>query len=81
MTGHVQGVFFRASTRAEAERRGVAGWVRNRPDGTVEAELEGPDEAVRAVADWMEHGPDGAHVVDVEVGDLPGLGEVGFRVR
>ena len=81
VTGRVQGVCFRDSTRIEAERRGVAGWVANRPDGSVQAELEGPRDAVDAVVGWMGRGPDLARVEDVQVRDLPALGEAGFRVR
>ena len=81
MTGHVQGVFFRDSTRAEAQRRGVAGWVANRPDGSVEAELEGPEGAVDAVVAWMRRGPEHARVEDVQVSDRAELGEAGFSVR
>lgn len=81
MTGHVQGVFFRDSTRAEAERRGVAGWVRNLADGSVEAELEGPAEAVGAVVEWLARGPEHARVEDVQVTTRPELGGTGFAVR
>jgi acylphosphatase len=65
--GRVQGVWFRGSMQDEAERLGVAGWVRNRPDGTVEAELEGAREAVDALVAWAHRGPRGARVTDVRV--------------
>jgi acylphosphatase len=52
ITGHVQGVGFRYAMRAEARRRGVSGWVRNRRDGSVEALLQGEADAVRALVDW-----------------------------
>lgn len=81
VTGRVQGVFFRDSTRAEAERHGVAGWVRNLPDGTVEAELEGAEPDVEAVVAWMRSGPDRARVAHVTVGDVAEYGETEFRVR
>ncbi|MGI3779326.1 MAG: acylphosphatase [Janthinobacterium lividum] len=81
VTGHVQGVFFRDSTRTEARRRGVTGWVRNLPDGSVEAELEGSDADVDIVVSWMGAGPDQAQVDDVQVSDVPETGERGFRVR
>jgi acylphosphatase len=60
--GLVQGVFFRASTREQALRHGVTGWVRNRRDGSVEALLQGPDEAVDSMVEWARHGPRGARV-------------------
>jgi acylphosphatase len=79
--GHVQGVFFRETTRREAKRRGVAGWVRNLPDGTVEAVLEGEPGAVERVADLCRSGPPGARVVRVDVeGETP-EGLSGFEVR
>ena len=79
--GRVQGVFFRDSCRAEAQRAGVAGWVRNEPDGTVRARLEGDPEAVGRVLAWAENGPPHAEVERVEVEEVApsGLGE--FRVR
>ena len=79
--GHVQGVFFRDSCRREASRRGVAGWVTNRRDGTVEAVLEGDPAAVDAVVGWCERGPRGANVVRVEVSEEEpeGLSEFGVR--
>lgn len=80
--GRVQGVFFRASTERHAEREGVAGWVRNRPDGTVEAWLEGSGEAVEAVETWIRGGgPPAGRVDRVEVlddGTPEGLSD--FRV-
>ncbi len=66
VTGRVQGVFFRASTRDRAREAGVVGWVRNRPDGAVEAHLEGPEAAVERVEGWIrDGGPSGAVVDDV----------------
>ena len=79
--GHVQGVWFRESTRQEAERRGVSGWVANRPDGTVEALLEGPDDAVEAVAAWARSGPPGARVERVDETPEAASGVRGFSVR
>jgi len=67
VTGRVQGVFFRAWTRDEARRGGIAGWVRNCPDGSVEAHLEGELSAVRWLIDKMAYGPQGARVDNVEV--------------
>jgi len=63
--GRVQGVWFRESTRREAERLGVRGWVRNRREGTVEVLAEGPKENVRKLVDWCHHGPPSARVMRV----------------
>ena len=79
--GRVQGVFFRDSTRERADTEGVAGWVANRPDGTVEAVLEGDDDAVDAVVAWMQDGPRPAEVERVEVNDEEPEGLSGFEVR
>ena len=81
VSGLVQGVFFRDSCRREAERRGVAGWVRNTRAGTVEAELEGDDEAVDAVVAWCRSGPPQASVSGVDLDDLEPTGATGFEVR
>jgi acylphosphatase len=79
--GHVQGVFFRDTARREARRRGVAGWVRNRADGAVEAVFEGEPEAVAEMVSFCERGPRGAEVRDVETSDEPPEGLSGFEVR
>lgn len=79
--GRVQGVWFRESTRIEAERLGVHGWVRNRPDGTVEAVLEGAPLAVRQLEVWCHQGPSGARVTEVVSNAEPPLGEKPFSVR
>jgi acylphosphatase len=79
--GHVQGVFFRDTTRREAARRGVAGWVTNRADGAVEAVFEGAPEAVAAMVDFCESGPRGADVDRVELVDEEPEGLNGFDVR
>ncbi|MBS3956939.1 MAG: acylphosphatase [Clostridiales bacterium] len=67
VSGRVQGVCFRAATNAEAVRLGVSGWVRNLPDGRVEAVLEGSPEAVAAAIEWCRTGPPRAAVASVEV--------------
>jgi len=73
--GKVQGVFFRESTRAEALRLGLTGWVRNLSDGSVEALAEGPPEALEDFVRWCHRGPLQAHVTDVERVDAPAQGE------
>jgi acylphosphatase len=79
--GRVQGVFFRDSTRREAERRGVAGWATNRSDGAVEAVFEGAPEAVEAMVQFVRSGPGHAEVSDVEVREEAPEGLSGFSVR
>ena len=73
--GIVQGVFFRESTRRQAERHGVTGWVRNRGDGSVEAAFEGEAADVDAVVAWCERGPLGAEVEEVRAVEEPYRGE------
>jgi acylphosphatase len=74
ISGRVQGVFFRMETSRAAERYGVWGWVRNLPDGTVEAVFEGDEGQVAAVLEWCGQGPRAADVksVDVTWGDYTG---------
>ena len=79
--GEVQGVWFRDSTRERAQAHGVAGWVRNRPDGAVEGVLEGQPEAVERVASFLRTGPPRARVERVEVQEEPPEGLTDFRVR
>lgn len=81
VTGRVQGVGMRMACAAQAEREGVAGWVRNRIDGTVEAVLEGEDEAVDRLLRWLHAGPTPARVDHVEVRAEQPQGEHGFTVR
>lgn len=81
VAGRVQGVFFRDGTRREAARHGVTGWVRNRGDGTVEAVLEGPADAVDAVVAWCRTGPPSAVVTGVTVTDEPPEHPRTFTVR
>jgi acylphosphatase len=78
--GSVQGVFFRDTTRRLAQSRGVAGWVRNRADGTVEAVFEGDADAVESMVRFAEEGPRGARVERVESFDEPPEGLEGFGV-
>ena len=79
--GTVQGVFYRESMRREAERLGLAGWVRNRADGTVEAFAEGTAEAVEALFAWAGRGPDEARVTRVDATDAEPEGAPGFAKR
>lgn len=81
VTGRVQGVGMRMACVVEAEREGVAGWVRNRSDGTVEAVLEGEDDAVDQLLRWLHTGPPAARVENVDVRVEPPQGEHGFSVR
>jgi acylphosphatase len=79
--GDVQGVFFRDSTRDRAQSRGVAGWVTNRPDGSVEAVFEGDEDAVESMLRFVREGPRRAEVGDVEVSEEEPEGLQGFEVR
>lgn len=79
--GLVQGVFFRDTTRRQAVQRGVAGWVRNNPDGSVEAVFEGEDESVERLVELCREGPRGARVESVDVLREEPEGLAGFEVR
>jgi acylphosphatase len=80
--GRVQGVFFRASTRQRAREVGLGGWVRNRPDGSVDAWLEGDPEDVAVVERWIRAGgPRSARVDEVEAEDREPEGHDRFEVR
>ena len=79
--GRVQGVFFRDTARRLARQLGVAGWIRNRPDGAVEAVFEGPADAVDRMTDWVRQGPRGARVDELEIVDEQPAGDVDFRVQ
>jgi acylphosphatase len=78
--GQVQGVFFRDTTRRMAESRGVAGWVRNNPDGSVEAAFEGEPDAVDEMVRFAHEGPRGAAIASVDVVDEEPEGLAGFRI-
>ncbi len=73
--GRVQGVFFRASTLDKARELGLTGWVRNNPDGSVEAVAEGPGNELEKLVAWSHHGPRHAVVNNVEVEWTDSLGE------
>lgn len=79
--GRVQGVWFREATRQEAERLGVRGWVRNCPDRSVEAVLEGEPSAVRELERWCHEGPPAARVTEVLAAEEPPVGEKTFFVK
>jgi acylphosphatase len=81
VTGRVQGVSFRWYAVQEAERLGVAGWVRNEPDESVAAHLEGDDEAVDQMVAWCHRGPSYAAVRRVAVTDAGATGDAGFTIR
>ncbi len=81
VSGRVQGVFFRSACERVASGLGVKGWVRNRPDRTVELVAEGQRSAVDDLVTWCHTGPPRARVDRVEVTDEPPTGERGFRVR
>ncbi len=82
VSGHVQGVFYRASAQRQANALGLKGWVRNLPDGRVEAVFEGEPAAVERMLAWCRIGPPNAYVTDVDVRYEPFTGEfTGFGVR
>lgn len=67
ISGRVQGVFFRSEMSREAEKQGVKGWVRNLPDGKVEAVFEGEEKSVKELLEFCRRGPSGAKVIKVDV--------------
>lgn len=83
ITGKVQGVWYRGSTVEQAQALGLKGWVRNRSDGSVEALVQGPPQAVQALITWAHRGPELARVSKVEVTEVLGSAEVleGFVQR
>lgn len=82
ISGRVQGVFYRAATRDRARRLGLAGWVRNRQDGTVEAVAAGPADAVQRFIEWCHEGSPSARVRGVDITEEEPDGELsGFDVR
>jgi acylphosphatase len=80
VTGRVQGVSFRWYARQEAERLGVRGWVRNDPDGSVTALVEGEETAVDTMVAWCRRGPSSAVVRDVAVADAQVSGATRFDI-
>lgn len=82
VSGRVQGVGFRATAADVADRLGLIGWVRNRPNGAVEIEAEGPGPQMAEFVAWCRQGPRYARVDKLELGELaPGGGETVFEVR
>jgi acylphosphatase len=82
VSGQVQGVFFRDSAREKAQQLGLNGWVKNLPDGRVEALIEGPSEGVREMVRWCEQGPSQAEVEEVETKFEASEGDLtSFEVR
>lgn len=81
ITGRVQGVFFRAWTQQQARELGVSGWVRNAPNGSVEAHFEGDEAAVKALIQRLNEGPPSAEVAEVEVEDVMPEGFDSFQIR
>jgi acylphosphatase len=81
VSGRVQGVFYRDSCRAEAQRLGVRGWVRNRSDRTVEVVAEGPRDRVEQLLTWCRQGPPRATVTGLTVSDEVPAAERTFRIE
>lgn len=82
ISGHVQGVFFRDTTRRHAQRRGITGWVRNEPDGTVQVVAEGAEEDLEQLLHFLQRGPSAARVDRVEAEWQSATGEfTTFHIR
>lgn len=81
VSGRVQGVGFRHAARRRARELGLAGWVKNLPDGRVEAVAEGPEEEVERFLAFLGRGPEGAWVSALEVKEEEPRGEAGFEIR
>ena len=81
VSGRVQGVYYRATTRERAQKQGVDGWVRNLYDGRVEAVFEGPEADVEAMVEFCHEGSERANVTDLEIEDEDPEGIDGFEVR
>ncbi len=75
VSGRVQGVFFRATTKEMADKLGLKGWVRNLPDGRVEVVAEGSKEAIRTLIEFLKRGPPLAKVENIEIREEPYKGE------
>jgi acylphosphatase len=80
VTGDVQGVGFRAAARREADRRGVRGWARNEPDGSVTIDAEGDPAALAAFVAWCRRGPRAARVERIDIVPAEPVGHDGFHI-
>ncbi len=81
ITGHVQGVFYRATAEQVALKIGLRGWIQNNASGSVEAHIEGEDAVIEQFIDWCHHGPDKAEVENVQVTDCEPENCSSFEVR
>jgi acylphosphatase len=81
VTGRVQGVFYRAWAQGQARELGVSGWIRNCPDGSVEAHLGGDEHCVARMIERMERGPSNAQVEHIEVEDAAAENLGRFELR
>jgi len=81
VSGRVQGVYYRATTRETAREHGVNGWVKNLDDGRVEAVFEGPEDAVESMIEFCHEGSRAASVEDVTVEFEEPQGQNGFEIR
>ena len=81
VSGQVQGVWFRASTKQKADELGLNGWVRNTPDGCVEAVFEGEEEIVEKMINWCGHGPPMAKVENIKVKKQQPIGFNDFSIK
>ena len=80
VSGKVQGVYYRANTVEQAKINGIKGWVKNLPDGRVEAHIEGSCHAIDSILQWMHHGPEHAEVDDIVVLDITPSGYTNFVI-
>lgn len=80
VTGRVQGVFFRATTKEKADRLGITGWVRNTEDGNVEIHAEGSPEVLKQFQVWCRKGPPAARIDQVQSMDVPEEGFEAFEI-
>ena len=81
VSGHVQGVWYRGAMQREAQLVGLVGWVKNLPDGRVEAVVQGTAEQIGSIIRWCAVGPPAAKVTDVETHDEPVSELAGFNIR
>lgn len=80
ISGKVQGVFFRASAKEQAENLGITGWVKNLPDGTVEIHAQGEKEAMQTFLEWCKKGPESAFVEQVQVKKVSPIKTAEFEI-